>query len=145
MIEQNKWGIRILKEEPEWFDFSSPNNESTGADFSVYIILDDLPSDRVMVRDSLNLLLHDPQRKAYIEQCKNEYYSNNKEMFSSIESEIENNNKVIILTTKSLAPIFNKTDTDNTLIVCERPILTISVEQKIEDKTKTLYEKYPFR
>jgi|GEM_PF-5248603 len=143
LIEQNKWKIKFKKVDLEWFDLSELEDENTvDIDFTIYVFNDILPS--ATLNEPLNLFLPEPEKDAYIQHCLHEYFNQNYEIFRSIESEIENN-KVIILTTKNLAPIFNKAAKDNTLIVCEHPILTISVEQKIEDKTITLYEKYPIR
>jgi len=140
LIEQNKWQTKIKREDLEWFDSSDLETVKTAdIDFSLYVINDILPSSTLEL--PLDLFLHEPEKNAYIQHCQDEFYNKNYEMIRSIESDIENNN-VIILTTKSLAPIFKKIATDNTLVVCEHPIFTISVEQTIEGKTRILYEKY---
>lgn len=143
LIEQNNWKTKFIHESPEWFDFSNMKEHYSSSDadidFSIFVIDDTLPSQSIQYE--LNLFLTKIEKEAYINHSKDQFYNKHFELFQSIKSESQNN-KVIILTTKSLAPVLDKIAKDYTLILCEHPILTISVGQTINGKTKNFYDKY---
>ncbi|MCU5256269.1 hypothetical protein OCD90_10855 [Bacillus pacificus] len=145
LIEQNNWKTKFLHESQEWFDFSNmkehyySSDAEIDADFSIFVMDDTLSIQNI--QNELNLFLTNKEKVSFIKQTHNNFHEKHFKLFQSIIDESQKN-KVIILTTKSIAPVFDGFIKDYTLVLCEHPILTISVGQTINEKTNNYYDSY---
>ncbi|MCU4863862.1 hypothetical protein OB981_27955 [Bacillus cereus] len=145
LIEQNKWKTKFIHESQGWFDFSNmkehyySSDAEIDADFSIFVMDDTLSTQNIS--NELNLFLTNKEKVAFIKQTHDKFHEKHFKLIQSIIDESQKN-KVIILTTKSIAPVFDEIIKDYTLVLCEHPILTISVGQTINGKTNNYYDRY---
>ena len=145
LIEQNKWKTKFMHESQEWFDFSNmkehyySSDAEIDTDFSIFVMDDTLLIQNLP--NELSLFLTNKEKASFIQQTHNKFHEKHFKLFQTIIDE-SINNKVIILTTKSIAPVFDDFIKDYTLVLCEHPILTISVGQTINGITNNYYDRY---
>ncbi|MGY1423319.1 hypothetical protein [Bacillus cereus] len=110
LIEQNKWKTKFIHESLEWFDFSNmkeyyySSNAEIDADFSIFVIDDTLSITNIP--NELNIFLTNKEKASFRQETQEKFHEKYFKLLQSIIDETQKN-KVIILTTKSIAPVFD--------------------------------------